>query len=81
MMSWDSKAVAFIAIVWMALGLLYDTVIGMVTGARAWWAGGVILLLLLAGLLLAERRRAAVHRTRPIPATAGRHLPATQPAD
>lgn len=57
MMSWDSKAVGLIAIVWMMLGLLYGTVIGMIAGARAWWAGGVILLVVLGALLVAERRR------------------------
>lgn len=58
MISWDSKAIIVIAGVWIALGTLYATVIGMPTGARAWSAGGVILLLLLAGLWATERRSA-----------------------
>lgn len=61
-MSWDSKALAIIAVVWMAFGVIYDIFIGMPAGARAWMSGGVILLALLVVLWRTERRPATVAR-------------------
>lgn len=55
-MSWDSKALIVLTLTWAVLAVIYVTVIGMVTGARAWGAGALIFLLLLLVLLYAERR-------------------------
>lgn len=55
-MSWETRVVGLITLVWGMLAVLYATVIGMPTGARAWGAGALLFAGLLAALLRAERQ-------------------------
>jgi hypothetical protein len=53
-MSWDSKALALVALIWAVLAVIYVTVIDMMPGARGWGAGAVIFGALTIGAWYAE---------------------------
>ncbi len=54
-MSWDTRGLFLLALVWALLSVIYVSVIGMMSGARAWGAGAVIFAALALGLWYADR--------------------------
>ncbi len=78
-MSWDCKALVVLTGTWAAMAILYVTVIGMATGARAWGAGAAIFLVLMLVAAYAERRGAQVRLHAARPATAGERTERRRP--
>ena len=55
-MSWDTRLMALMVVVWLVMATIWNSFVPMPEGARAWGIGAFVMLIVFAATVYAERR-------------------------